>query len=72
MPDALNNNAGFLIWITDAAEHGWQVHRLALERLRRLADWADPVMRPDWCGILDKSETARAVEAARKRMARDG
>lgn len=51
-----------------AAEAGEHVTADDVARLRRLADWADTPPPPRWDGTLDKGETRRAVEAARRRM----
>lgn len=58
----------FLTWIMSAAEARERVTQADVDRLRRLADWADAPAPPGWDGTLDRMETRRAVDAARKRM----
>jgi hypothetical protein len=62
-----DNDRGFLLWIAQAAECGWPVHRLAVERLRRLANWPDIMLPAAWMGNLDRNETLGIVRAARAR-----
>lgn len=59
----------FLSRILAAAQAGERVTAEDVARLRQLADWADAAPPPGWDGTLDKGEAARAVEAARKRLA---
>lgn len=61
--------AAFLSRILAAAQAGERVTAEDVAELRRLADWADAAPPQGWNGTLDKGEAARAVEAARKRLA---
>jgi hypothetical protein len=63
------DTSAFLDRILAAAQAGERVTAEDVARLRQLADWADAAPAPGWDGTLDKGEAARAVEAARKRMA---
>jgi hypothetical protein len=68
-PPATTDAEAFLARILAAAQAGERVTAEDVARLRHLADWADAAPAPGWDGTLDKGEAARAVEAARKRMA---
>ncbi|UPY35528.1 hypothetical protein [Sediminicoccus sp. KRV36] len=59
----------FLDRMMHAAQSGSPVTAEDVARLRRLADWADAAPAPGWNGTLDRGETARAIHAARERMA---
>lgn len=64
----IDDDRAFLAWIKDKAEKREQVSHSDVDRLRRLANWADTAAPPAWDGTLDRGETCRAVEDARKRM----
>lgn len=68
-PPPATDTSAFLSRILAAAQAGERVTAEDVARLRKLADWADAAPAPGWDGTLDKGEAARAVEAARKRMA---
>jgi hypothetical protein len=59
----------FLARMAAAAEAGERVTAADVARLKRLADWADAAPAPGWDGTLDRGETARAISAARERLA---
>lgn len=71
-PPAKTDDDAFLTRILAAAQASEPVTAEDVARLRQLADWADAAPPPHWDGRMDRHETARAVDAARKRMARDG
>lgn len=62
------DDEAFLSMMLTAAASRTRVTAEDVDRLRRLADWADAAPPPGWNGTLDKHETARAVEAATKRL----
>jgi hypothetical protein len=64
-----SEDEAFLAMMLTAAETGTRVTAADVDRLRRLADWADAAPAPGWNGTLDRGETARAIQAARERLA---
>lgn len=64
-----SEDEAFLAMMLTAAETGTRVTAEDVARLKRLADWADAAPPPGWNGTLDRGETARAIQAARERMA---
>lgn len=62
------NDHDFLEWMLHAAKTRQRVTQADVDRLRRLADWADAPVVPSWQGDINISETRSAVEAARKRL----
>lgn len=68
-PASATDTEAFLNGMMDAAQSGRTVSAEDVARLCRLADWADAAPAPGWNGTLDRGETARAVNAARERLA---
>ena len=68
-PPATTDDDAFLTRILAAAQASEPVTAEDVAQLRQLADWADAAPPAHWDGRMDRHETARAVAAARKRMA---
>lgn len=60
----VSEDVEFLDSMLHAAEHGIPVSNIAVNRLRKMADWADTPAPPGWDGTLDRGETKRAVDCA--------
>lgn len=63
------SDAEFLDYMVAAAEDDVLVSADQVKRLRRLADYADTYVPPNWWGTVDVGEMRRAVQAARTRLA---
>jgi len=55
----------FLLYIEYAIKVANRITPDDLARLRKLAQWADPPVPPQWDGRVDKGEVMRAVLRAR-------
>lgn len=56
----------FLVFMEVMSESQLHVTRGQVDRLRKLACWADTIIPPSWTGTIDPGETKRAVANARK------
>jgi hypothetical protein len=71
-PIPLSDADAFLARILAAAQAGERVSAEDVAKLRKLADWAEAAPAPGWNGTLDRHEAARAVAAAKERLAMRG
>jgi hypothetical protein len=62
------DDRSFLAWVEGEVEQGQKVSQGDVDRLRRLAEWADTPAPPNWDGTLDRMEAMRAIKDARKRL----
>lgn len=64
----LCDDRSFLAWVEFQVEEGQKFTQANVDRLRRLAEWADTPAPPNWDGTLDRMEAMRAIKDARKRL----
>lgn len=64
----LCDDRSFLAWVESQVEGGQKFTQANVDRLRRLAEWADTPAPPNWDGTLDRMEAMRAIKDARKRL----
>jgi hypothetical protein len=62
------DDRSFLAWVESQVEEGQKFTQANVDRLRRLAGWADTPAPPNWDGALDRMEAMRAIKDARKRL----
>ena len=67
-PPAAGKDDAFLTRMLAAASTGERVTAEDVAQLRRLADWADAAPPAGWNGTMNRGETQRAVDAARRKM----
>ena len=62
------DDRSFLAWVESQVEEGQKFTQANVDRLRRLAEWADTPAPLNWDGTLDRMEATRAIKDARKRL----